>query len=172
MLTGDDEICIQQQLETLITRYGPVAAFIHLHPHFKPEVDKSVAFNAQSESILHQVFLTAKYLQTSITKAAQLFEGATRTCFMTVYQLDGGFGMRGERDIDVVAGGLSGLTKTLALEWPDVFCRTVDISPDLVGDAVPYILAELDDPNRLFVEVGWHETGRVTPEAVTGDKDL
>ena len=51
---------------------------------------------------------------------------------MTVTQMDGGFGLLGERDIDVIAGGLSGLTKTLALEWPNVFCRAVDVSPDML----------------------------------------
>jgi hypothetical protein len=29
---------------------------------------------------------------------------------------------------------------------------------------VNYILAELYDPNRCYVEVGWHKLGRVTPE--------
>ncbi len=163
-LTNDDEVHIRQQLDIITSHFGPAAAFIHVHPHFTPSPYSSVTFDAYSESVLRQVFLTAKYLQPFITAAAQQPVSGIRACFMTVTQLDGGFGLRGERDIDVIAGGLSGLTKTLALEWPDVFCRAVDVSPDVDNAAVQYILAELNDPNRRYVEVGWHKNGRVTPE--------
>ena len=164
--TADDESYIRQQLDDIVSRFGPVAAFIHVHPQFSPLPESPVIFNTDSEKVLRQVFLTAKFLQPSLTSAAQLPVSGIRACFMTVTQLDGGFGLRGERDIDVIAGGLSGLTKTLALEWPEVFCRVVDVSPDINQDAARYILTELNDPNRRCIEVGWHKSGRVTPEVL------
>ncbi|TFG69939.1 MAG: hypothetical protein E4H27_06570 [Anaerolineales bacterium] len=163
-LTGDDEDTIRQQLEFITTHYGPIGAFIHIHPPLAPLAESTVTFDAYSESVLRQVFLTAKYLQPVLTTAVQPLVPGTRACFMTVTQTDGGFGLRGERDIDVIAGGLSGLTKTLALEWPTVFCRAVDVSPEININAVPYILSELSDPNRRILEVGWNKMGRWTPE--------
>ena len=55
------------------------------------------------------------------------------------------------------------MTKTLHLEWETVFCRAVDLAPDLDAElAAQYILAELYDPNRLIVETGYSLQGRTT----------
>jgi NAD(P)-dependent dehydrogenase (short-subunit alcohol dehydrogenase family) len=163
-LTSDGEDHIRQQIEFITSRYGPIGAFIHMHPHCASSAETTVMFDPYSESVLRQLFFTAKYLQPLITASVQPPVPGTRACFMTVTQLDGGFGLYGERDIDVIAGGLSGLTKTLALEWPNVYCRAVDVSPEVNKEAVEYILAELNDPNRRTIEVGWHKMGRMTPE--------
>ena len=163
-LTSDDESHIRQQLDHITSCYGPIAAFIHVHPHFSHAPDTSVGFHPGSEQVLHQVFLTAKYLQPTLTAAARQPVSGVRACFMTVTQLDGGFGLLGERDIDVISGGLAGLTKTLSLEWPEVFCRAVDVSPDIGSKVVSYILTELSDPNRRYIEVGLSKMGRVTPD--------
>jgi hypothetical protein len=165
-LTSDDEDYLHQQLGLIISSFGPVAAFMHVHPHFVATPQPSVTFEADSEGILRQVFMTAKYVHPTMTAAAKLPASGIRACFMTVTQLDGGFGLYKERDIDVIAGGLSGLTKTLSLEWPQVFCRAVDLDPDINKDTVRYILAELNDPNKRYTEVGWHKSGRVTPEVL------
>ncbi|MDF1513575.1 MAG: hypothetical protein P1S60_07185, partial [Anaerolineae bacterium] len=152
--------------DVVSSTYGLVGAFVHLHPYFEPgDAALGIPFNKISEQILRQVFLMAKYLQQHLTSAAALHQPAARVCFMTVMRMDGGFGLRNERDIDVIAGGMLGLTKTLALEWPEVFCRSVDVSPEIKG-AASCIMAELTDPSRLIIEVGWHKTGRTTPEAV------
>jgi hypothetical protein len=165
-LVGVEEDVIKQQLDAISASYGPIAVFIHLHPHFSQSPDKPIAFIDNSEKILRQVFLTAKHLHPMMTAAAKQSVSGIRACFMTVTQLDGGFGIRGKYNIDVIAGGLTGLTKTLALEWPEVFCRAVDVNPHIVDKAPAYIMAELFDPNRRIIEVGWSEQGRVTPSVV------
>ena len=44
-----------------------------------------------------------------------------------------------------------------------MFCRAVDISPEVAEDqAVRHIIAELFDPNRLVTEVGYSSKGRAT----------
>jgi NAD(P)-dependent dehydrogenase (short-subunit alcohol dehydrogenase family) len=64
---------------------------------------------------------------------------------VTVSRMDGAFGLRGG-DFDPVQGGLAGLLKTAAREWPEVTCRALDIdrswenSTD-VADAVMDALA-------------------------------
>ena len=79
-----------------------------------------------------------------------------RSAFLTVTRLDGEFGLRPDSSFDPVAGGLSGLVKSLNLEWEAVFCRALDLNPALApAEAARLILAEMDDPDRLLVEVGY-----------------
>ncbi len=140
------------RVAAILETHGPVAAFIHLNPP-----DDSVLFSAADEARLKQVFLLAGRLKTALTESAQRGWAA----WLTVTRLDGALGLTGSGS--PVAGGFFGLTKTLALEWPDVHCRTVDLAPDLpVERAVACVLAELHDPNRRLVEVGWSMAGRVT----------
>lgn len=134
----------------------PVAIFIHLHPPFRDEV-----FSAEEKAVVKQVFFLAGELKQPLHQAA----AHGRSGFITVTRLDGQLGLGGG-SFGAIGGGLFGLTKTLAQEWPDVFCRAVDLSPDLPADrAAEAILAELFDPNRLIVETGWDGQQRVTLKA-------
>ncbi len=143
------------RIASVLETHGPVAAFIHLNP---PGDD--ALFSAADEARLKHIFLLAGRLKPTLTESAQHGWAA----WMTVTRLDGALGLRGGGN--PVAGGFFGLTKTLALEWPDVYCRAVDLAPELpVQRAVACILAELHDPNRRLGEVGWSAAGRVTIEA-------
>ncbi|PID56092.1 hypothetical protein CSB45_12710 [candidate division KSB3 bacterium] len=82
--------------------------------------------------------------------------------FVTISRLDGQFAF-GELDPAgcVFSGGLAGLTKTAAREWPGVNCKALDLAPS-VGDpqrAAEAILEEvfLSGP----VEVGISRQGRI-----------
>jgi NAD(P)-dependent dehydrogenase (short-subunit alcohol dehydrogenase family) len=151
-LTDISEAHLQHQLATLMTTYGSIDTFIHLHPQglFSPEADKT---------ILQQIFLMAKYLKQPLTNASQ----TRRSCFMSVAWLDGTFGFSRQSNFSAIAAGLFGLTKSLAHEWPAVFCRAIDFSAELSPDqVVPAILAELHDPNLAIAEVGYSPSGRKT----------
>jgi len=154
------EAQIQRQLANITETHGPVAAFIHLNPSGTNDY-----FSARDEALLKHTFLMAKHLKPSLTAAAHHSFAA----FVTVTRLDGMLGLTGQDS--PVAGGLFGLTKTLALEWRSagprgIFCRAVDIAPEMSTDqAICVILGELHDPNRRLVEVGWSERGRVTLDA-------
>lgn len=142
------------QIASILETHGPVAVFIHLNPP-----GDGALFSAADEARLKQVFLLAGRLKMTLTESAQRGWAA----WLTVTRLDGALGLTGGGS--PVAGGFFGLTKTLALEWPDVHCRAVDLAPELsVERAVACILAELHDPNRRLVEVGWSAAGRVTIE--------
>ncbi|MEJ5311420.1 MAG: phosphopantetheine-binding protein [Anaerolineae bacterium] len=143
------------QVASILEAHGPIAAFIHLNPP-----GDNALFSAADEARLKDVFLLAGRLKPTLTDSARRGWAA----WMTVTRLDGALGLRGGGS--PVAGGFFGLTKTLALEWPDVHCRAVDLALDLpVERAVACILAELHDPNRRLIEVGWSAAGRVTIEA-------
>ncbi|MCD4739087.1 MAG: SDR family NAD(P)-dependent oxidoreductase [Anaerolineae bacterium] len=152
----------ETQLSALVEQVGPVGSFIHLHPASESEE----LFPVTQRAILKSVFLLAKHLQPALTGAA----ASGRSSFMTVTRLDGALRL-GKQSVncDALSGGLAGLTKTLALEWPAVFCRAVDLSPIFDAEqSVEAILSELSDPNRRLREVGWSEQGRVTLVTATG----
>jgi hypothetical protein len=84
-------------------------------------------------------------------------------------RLDGALGLTGLGSSGPVAAGVLGLTKSLRLEWPEVFCRAVDLDPAMAPDAgAEAIMAELFDPDRLTAEVGWGPQGRVTLTVAVG----
>ncbi|HOC21407.1 MAG TPA: SDR family oxidoreductase [Anaerolineae bacterium] len=150
------ESALQEQLALITETCGPVGAFIHLHPAF--ETADSL-FDERERAVVKQVFLLAKHLQPALTGAA----ARGRVAFMTVTRLDGALGLSGSNDFGVIGAGLPGLVKSLSLEWEEVFCRAVDVAPILAAeDAAQAVIAELDDPDRLLVEVGRGPAGRVT----------
>jgi hypothetical protein len=82
---------------------------------------------------------------------------------LTITQMDGQLGLNGRKGGNPIPGGFSGLTKSLRQEWKTVFCRAVDIHPDLdPKDFVKIVDAELHDANLLLTEVGYTKDGRYT----------
>jgi hypothetical protein len=156
-LTDLSEVHLQTQLETLMKSYGSVDTFIHLHPRSPRSQDRDLSSSAVDKAIVRQVFLLAKHLKPTLTK------GKGCGCFLSATWLDGAFGLTRKTDFSAIAAGLFGLTKTLSHEWPTVFCRGIDFSPELKAEAVvESILAEMHDPNLAISEVGYSTQGRAT----------
>ncbi len=166
-LTDLSESQLQHQLETLMTTYGSIDTFIHLHPRSPqsapqsahPSETEGFSFPETAQAILRQVFLLAKHLKQPLATAAQ----RSRSCFLCAAGLDGAFGLAQNEDFNPIAAGLFGLTKALRHEWPAVFCRALDFSPTLAPETVVQsLLAELHDPNLAIAEVGYRPEGRTT----------
>ncbi|MBW4635671.1 MAG: SDR family NAD(P)-dependent oxidoreductase [Iphinoe sp. HA4291-MV1] len=152
VLANLSEEHLKQQLAAIAQNYGFIGAFIHLHPSIH-----NIREQESEKAILKHVFLMAKYLKKPLNEAAR--QG--RSCFLTVTRLDGELGVGQKTDFSVISGGLFGLTKTLNLEWERVFCRAIDLSPDLDAESTAQsIIAELHDANRLIAEVGYSLQGR------------
>jgi len=159
LLQDMSEDHLKQQLATIFTSHGSVGVFIHLNPTRTVRTNEGEGLPESEKAIVKHVFFMAKHLKRSLTEAARL----GRSCFLTVTRLDGEFGLGDAMDFGAISGGLFGLTKTLNLEWERVFCRAIDLSPDLDPvQSVQHIIAELYDPNRLIVEVGYSLQGRTT----------
>lgn len=157
VLNNLSEEHLQVRLTEIFQTYGLIRAFIHLHPMQQWLCYQQDAIVNPDKAILKQVFLLAKHLKSTLTQAAE------RSCFLTLARLDGEFGLSEQEEFSAISGGLFGLTKTLNLEWPAVFCRSLDISPELdAATTAQIILAELHDPNALIQEVGYTTKGRVT----------
>ncbi|MDJ0615587.1 MAG: beta-ketoacyl synthase N-terminal-like domain-containing protein [Calothrix sp. MO_192.B10] len=154
------ETHLQQQLNAIATNYGNVGAFIHLHPVFGSKPNATVPYFPEEKAIVKHIFLMAKHLKVSLNQAAN---GNGRSCFCTVARLDGAFGLEQKVNFGAIGAGLFGLSKSMIWEWEKVFCRAMDISPDInAQDAANYIIAELHDPNRYLTEVAYGSQGRVT----------
>ncbi|MBW4552048.1 MAG: SDR family NAD(P)-dependent oxidoreductase [Aphanocapsa sp. GSE-SYN-MK-11-07L] len=150
---------LQQQLAAIAATHGSISAFIHLHPVSQANQAGQICFQDSDAALLKQVFLIAKHLKDPLNQAA----GQGRSCFMTVARLDGEFGLGQQINFSVIPSGLFGLTKTLNQEWQAVFCRAIDLHPDLSAQqSVKAIWDELHDPNCLLTEVGYSLQGRST----------
>ena len=150
---------IQALLANLSEALGPVGVFVHLHPRTQDNPDATGLFPEAEEARVKQVFFLAKHLKDTLVQAAAV----GRSCFLTVTRMDGQLGLGGKTDFSPLSGGLFGLTKTLNLEWEPVFCRAVDLHPDIPPkQAARHILAELHDPDLRVVEVGYTPEGRFT----------
>jgi hypothetical protein len=157
-LAGLSEEELQAALAEVTRRYGSPAVFVHLHPSGDLGLGEGLHFTERGKQVLQAVFLLAKHLKEPLNQAAQ----QKRAALMLAARLDGEFGL-GEGDYDPISGGLFGLAKSLNLEWEAVFCRAVDLSPDLdPAQAAALLLAELLDPNRRIVEVAHSPSGRTT----------
>jgi acyl transferase domain-containing protein/acyl carrier protein len=165
VLDGLDDTSVGAAVAEVERLHGPLRGFVHLHP----PLDGPVADDARDDrdrAILKALFLVARCLDSSLGRVA----GPPRAAYMTVTHLDGRLGVAGTTDGPAVAGGLFGLTKTLRHEWVGTFCRALDLSPVLDIDAqVQAILAELDDPDRSLVEVGYDADGRWTLETTDAE---
>jgi hypothetical protein len=156
-LDGADDEQIRNVVEKVAQQDTPIAAFIHLHPIIQSS-NGGIA-PVDGEEAVEQVFLLAKHLKAPLHRLV----GEGRTAFLTVTRLDGTFGNGNGGSSDPVAAGLSGLVKSLDAEWEPVFCRAIDIDPAVKPEqAAQYILAELEDANRMVNEVGFTPQGRVT----------
>jgi acyl transferase domain-containing protein len=150
---------LEQNLETIMNNYGPIAAFIHVHPSMEANQNHGIYYLEEEKAIVKHIFLMAKHLKKSLNEAAS----KGRSCFYTIARLDGTFGLERTVNFNPIGASLFGLTKALRFEWESVFCRAIDLSPSLdVEQSVNYIVAELHDPNRYIPEVGYSSQGRAT----------
>jgi NAD(P)-dependent dehydrogenase (short-subunit alcohol dehydrogenase family) len=136
---------------------APVARFIYLHPHLRfPLGQLGMHFNRE-KSLLRAVFLLAKHLKAPLHSQA----GTQRAAFLTVSRLDGALGVQNGGNVAPLGGALPGLTKSLRLEWPEVFCRAVDIAPEIPAEqSARLIISELYDADLCLPEAAWNAAGK------------
>ncbi|MFK5926025.1 MAG: SDR family NAD(P)-dependent oxidoreductase [Desulfuromusa sp.] len=91
--------------------------------------------------------------------------------FATVSRMDGYFGLGETRSInDSLSGGLAGLSKTAALEWPTVHCKALDLAMGM--EILPTAAAIVDEIFTASpVEVGISTQGLHTLELVNDQLD-
>ena len=108
-----------------------VGALVILSPAPQEKGDSHAAGNGADsvrgdEAFLKRAFALVRRLAGELNRAAA--DGGAM--LVTVSRMDGAFGLRGNCDFDAASGGLAGLAKTAAREWPAVRCRAIDVSAD------------------------------------------
>ena len=102
-------------------------SFIHLHPHFEFINGNFPQHFPEERNIVKAVFFIAKHIQAPLNELGE----KQRANFLTVTRMDGKLGQGKRGNVSIIGGGLRGLIKCLNLEWSPVFCRVVDIQPEL-----------------------------------------
>ena len=117
--------------------------------------------SAHLKAFLAHAFDLTRHLGPSLLKSAQ----ESGAVLATISRLDGTFGVDGLNRHHPYQGGLAGLAKTAAIEWPEVTCRALDIDANWQDNPAiaREIVAELFlPPSSSPVEVGWRQRERVT----------
>ncbi|MGB0894608.1 MAG: SDR family NAD(P)-dependent oxidoreductase [Parashewanella sp.] len=141
-----------------ISKLGNIAAYVHLQPKIECENTVTLHLNEQAEQHVQLAFLWAKHLQSHLHFADVDAQIHSRKAFITVSHIDGGFGYADHAspsNFELNQAALSGLTKTLAHEWNNTFCRALDIAPEIESTQfAELVLAELFDQDTHIAEVG------------------
>ncbi|MCB2180484.1 MAG: SDR family NAD(P)-dependent oxidoreductase [Desulfobulbaceae bacterium] len=147
---------------------GPVGSILHLFP-----LQKWPAFqdmNAEQwQSRLHSeqasLFFLLQCCQQSIRQTGQE-GGAVILCASSMGGTAGLDPATISRDYFPGHGALGGFAKTLALEWPEVRCRSVDLSPGDGMEAVAAALVTECTADDGLVQVGYRNGSRLAPALV------
>ncbi len=152
---------IQIKLNEIRETQGLLSGFVHLHPLTQNQED----FAESNRDLVKGVFFLAGALKTDLSDN----QTVSRPVFLTVTRLDGQLGLNPSNSFQE-ASGLTGVVKTLHWEWPNVFCRAIDLDP--VEDQetlIDWVVQEIHDPDRGLIEVGRSSTKRVTIDRVYQD---
>jgi len=126
------------------------------------DVEKSDGSAVRAKSFLEDAFALTHHLGPSLQASA-----AESNAFLaTISRMDGTFGIEGLQDQLPHQGGLAGIAKTAAIEWPKVICRALDIDAGWKDNPAiaRQVVAELLQPDPAApVEVGLAPERRVSP---------
>jgi acyl transferase domain-containing protein/NAD(P)-dependent dehydrogenase (short-subunit alcohol dehydrogenase family)/acyl carrier protein len=154
---------VVELLELIRQRQGPVGALIHLLPlgdGHSIEPGEGAGVYDQIRKEVKSLFNLAKEVSQDLKEAAPQ-EGA---CVLAVTGMGGTFGSvpsHGQPAFCPGQGGVAGLVKTLAREWPAVRAKVIDTAAsESAADLVAKILRELQASDGE-VEIGYDGSRRL-----------
>jgi malonyl CoA-acyl carrier protein transacylase len=153
---------VARVIQSIRSRQGPIGGVIHLfslktwNPY--EEMDRP-DWGKRLETEAKSLFLSLRAVGKDLQEAAE--EGGAYALAATA--MGGTFGMHTEgprTDFSPGQGSIHGLLKTVALEWPEVRVKALDLSlVEPPRDLADHILAELQAEDS-FVEVGYAKSQR------------
>ncbi|MDX7999536.1 SDR family NAD(P)-dependent oxidoreductase [Xenorhabdus sp. Reich] len=163
-----DEAVLDAVLTEIEQQYGTIDGVIYLQAP-KQGVNALVnVFNEQDYRSVETTFLLAKRLQVSLNGG-----GSQSGYFMVVMRGDGELLTSGREYLPIVSAGITGLTKSLNIEWGNVFCRTVDIDARINNsDVAKIVIEELQDSRTELAEIGRSVTGERMTLALAEERIL
>lgn len=154
----------KQWCDQFRAKHGRVAAVLHLLPlaDVGPHrLSDPTRWIEPLETELHSLF--------NVVQATESDLRASGGMVLTITRFDGGYGSieNSLTDYWPGSGGVCGLTKSLAREWPDMVSRVVDVGPKATAQQVAEIvLSEMQSDDRSG-EVGYHSGKRISLLPVT-----
>ncbi len=160
VIITDDETGVAQELVKILKENGIKA---EIHQEIPENADTVIFLGGLRETaniqdtidINKEAFLAANKIADRLTTSGGIF--------ITVQNTGGDFGLSGRSGNNIWLGGLSGLVKTAAIEWPDAFVKSIDIergkqSAKKLADAICKELLS----GGPEIEVGLHADGTRT----------
>jgi polyketide-type polyunsaturated fatty acid synthase PfaA len=150
----------EQELKAILATQATWHAVIYLQA--KTTIS-GIEFPQTSKKGLQLAFLLAKL--TGLAKNDVATNNSdVRSSFLVLTRQGGSFGVENnEHNSDLVQTGLAGLVKTISHEWPNVFCRAIDVASKFGADKVANIVFdELNDTVAKPIEIGFNTNGRLT----------
>jgi acyl transferase domain-containing protein/NAD(P)H-dependent flavin oxidoreductase YrpB (nitropropane dioxygenase family)/NAD(P)-dependent dehydrogenase (short-subunit alcohol dehydrogenase family) len=155
---------------------GPIGALVHLRPMADgaglSEATDLSGWRDRIRRDVKSLFYLAKAAAADLQQAAA--EGGAVLLAATAMGGDWASGKGAALPFFPAHGGLAGLIKTLALEWPGVRCKAVDLGAHGPADALAAIVGGEMGPSDGRVEVGYQNGRRMAiewrPAPLEGDR--
>ncbi|WP_434523954.1 SDR family NAD(P)-dependent oxidoreductase [Photorhabdus asymbiotica] len=146
-----DEATLDVAISEIEQAQGPIDGVIYLQSPRQSVKTLAKVFSAQGYLSIETTFLLAKRLQGSLNRDENHVG-----YFFVVVRGDGVLSTSDNNELsEVVASGISGLTKSLNIEWKNVLCRTLDIDVSVEpNDVAQILIEELQDSRTDLAEVG------------------
>ncbi len=138
------------------------------HPADRDRIDLAVWVVSESTDpeVVQGDLVDANMFVSAVLPALEAGADQHRTGLLTVTRVDGHLGVLSPDHAGALAAGVAGLVKTVGLESPRVFARTVDLDPSLeVQEASACLAEEIIDAEHALMEVGRGAGTRVTVAA-------
>lgn len=133
-----DPVAIAELCGALRRAHGPLGGLLHLLP-LRQEAAAQPLTQWREDAALdvQSLFFFVRSLQADLAPGDG---GSARNCVIAMTALGGQFASDGVPErFAPVQGGVAGLIKTVALEWPAIHCKVIDVEAQ--GD--PVLLADL-----------------------------
>lgn len=162
-LSENSDQAVGNAIQEIQANYGKIGSLIHLHPHFEFQGPQFTQHFSAEKEVVKALFFLAKHVQKDLNELGV----NQRASFLTCTRMDGQLGQGKRGNTSVVGGGITGLVKCLNLEWSPVYCRAIDIQPELSVEQITHqLMAEYHDADVSFVEVAYSEEGRKTTVSI------
>jgi acyl transferase domain-containing protein/NAD(P)H-dependent flavin oxidoreductase YrpB (nitropropane dioxygenase family)/NAD(P)-dependent dehydrogenase (short-subunit alcohol dehydrogenase family) len=167
------DLAYPSAVEDLLTRLrnqcGPIHGLIHLLPLSLSSDEQAWPDRLQSD--MKSLFLLARGLADELQRAAH----GNKALLLAATAMGGSFASGGMKstteDFSPGQGGVAGLVKSLAHEWPDVLVRVIDFdSRERASTIADHLLRELADPSGP-IEIGYLRERRISLQCVPAALD-